>query len=85
MFYELNTFDPFGTTPWKRSPGSELQGTFGGDLDIMAPITLLLDPDATFVHEGAIQPDDTPAVAQAGVVNNAQLSDIEIPNILPDG
>jgi hypothetical protein len=35
MFYELNTFDPFGTTPWKRSPGSELQGTFGGDLDIL--------------------------------------------------
>jgi hypothetical protein len=46
MFYELNTWDPAGTTPWKRSTDDPLNGTFDGSLNQFAEITLLMDPNA---------------------------------------
>ncbi|KAJ6439023.1 Lipase 1 [Purpureocillium lavendulum] len=51
MFYELNSWDPLGTTPWKRSNDDPLNGTFNGQQEIYAQITLLMDPDANFNHK----------------------------------
>jgi hypothetical protein len=52
MFYELNSWDPAGTTPWKRDSASgELSGTFYGDMLILAKITRLLDPDSELHHD----------------------------------
>ncbi|KAF5660854.1 integrin alpha n-terminal [Fusarium heterosporum] len=52
MFYELNSWDPAGTTPWKRdSDGGELSGTFYGDMLILSQITKLVDPDAELHHD----------------------------------
>ncbi|KAK4198547.1 hypothetical protein QBC40DRAFT_308196 [Triangularia verruculosa] len=53
MFYELNSWDPAGTSPWKRDTnGGELSGSFYGDMLILAQITRLLDPDADLHHDG---------------------------------
>ena len=81
MFYELNTWDPFGSTPWKRSNDGPLQGTFDGDQDIFAQITLISDPDAHFSH-GAIQ---STAQLKVDVEATADVNIAEVPNILPDG
>jgi hypothetical protein len=51
MFYELNTFDPTGTSPWKRDSAGELSGTFYGDMLILAQITLITDPQAELQHD----------------------------------
>ncbi|KAF4995624.1 hypothetical protein FGRMN_5016 [Fusarium graminum] len=52
MFYELNSWDPAGTTPWKRdSDGGEISGTFYGDMLILAQITRLMDPNAELHHD----------------------------------
>lgn len=53
MFYELNTWDPQGATPWKRTGGDPLNGTFSGEIDVFAQITEKLDPDATFANPEA--------------------------------
>ena len=52
MFYELNSWDMLGNSPWKRSTGEELEGTFMGDMNILAQIQLIVDPDAKFTTEG---------------------------------
>ncbi|KAG8356440.1 hypothetical protein FVEN_g5620 [Fusarium venenatum] len=52
MFYELNSWDPAGTTPWKRDTAEgELSGTFYGDMLILAKITRLMDPNAELHHD----------------------------------
>ncbi|KAH8755940.1 hypothetical protein BGZ57DRAFT_745345, partial [Hyaloscypha finlandica] len=51
MFYELNSWDMLGNSPWKRSTGEELEGTFMGDMNILAQIQLIVDPDAKFTTE----------------------------------
>jgi hypothetical protein len=84
MFYELNSFDPLGSTPWKRTTNSELNGTFAGSLDIFAQITLLMDKDAQYkIPEANVSSAEPPAAP--GIVSNLDLGDIEIPSILPDG
>ncbi|KAL5610312.1 hypothetical protein FOVSG1_004993 [Fusarium oxysporum f. sp. vasinfectum] len=53
MFYELNSWDLVGTSPWKRGTGGgELNGTFYGDMLILGQITRLLDPNAELHHDG---------------------------------
>lgn len=52
MFYELNSWDPAGTTPWKRDTDQgELSGTFYGDMLILAQVTKLMDPNAELHHD----------------------------------
>lgn len=58
MFYELNTWDPMGDTPWKRSDeGEAANGTFRGDVNIFSEITLLVDPEADYMHEDKVEDD----------------------------
>ncbi|KAF6833212.1 hypothetical protein CPLU01_05731 [Colletotrichum plurivorum] len=89
MFYELNSWDPFGSTPWKRSNGDSLSHTFDGQQDMFAQITLLLEPDAEFAHQDRFE-GDTASVASVSAADNdtveaAGLFDIQVPGILPDG
>jgi hypothetical protein len=51
MFYELNSFDPAETSPWKRDTAGVLSGTFQGDMPILAQITRLVDPNAELYHD----------------------------------
>jgi hypothetical protein len=87
MFYELNTWDPAGTTPWKRTTTGSLNGTFEGDLGKFAQITLLMDPNAQLNDQSLIVNTSTNAAAVEKVekVSGVKLLGIEIPNILPDG
>lgn len=71
MFYELNTWDPAGATPFKRSSGGELNGTFYGELDIFAQIATMMDPGAEFTEpaaKNASDPSDPAPVAATGIV-----------------
>ena len=85
MFYELNTLDPFGTNPWKRSTDDPLNGTFEGKLDIFASITLLVDPDAELTYEKLVEEDTTAGGVFAEFSNKAEAADFQVPDILPDG
>lgn len=59
MFYELNSWDPAGTSPWKRdSDSGELNGTFYGDMLILAKIKRLMDPDAELHHDDGVAKRD---------------------------
>lgn len=93
MFYELDSFDPLGTNPWKRSDSSGLNGTFSADIDILARLTHLLDPDAKLRQADKIE-DDSKGVqkpkADAQTPNINAESDTSrtykiVPNFLPDG
>ena len=92
MFYEMNTFDPLGTTPWKRSTSESINGTFDGAIDALAQITLFVDPSATLAEKDKIQGNtltgfNVPAQANSDkkVADTTNKGIIEIPNILPDG
>lgn len=84
MFYELNTWDPDGNTPWKRTTAGSLNGTFEGDLGKFAQITLLMDPNAQLNDQPLIVNTNTNAAAVTKV-SGVKVLGIEIPNILPDG
>ncbi|KAL9572343.1 hypothetical protein ACKAV7_003544 [Fusarium commune] len=73
MVYELNSWDPAGTSPWKRNTGGgELNGTFYGDMLILGQITRLLDPNAELHHDG----DD----AKKALATRADISNYLIPD-----
>ena len=83
----MNTWDPLGQTPWKRTTGDPLNGTFNGEQDIYAQITLLMDPNAEFTQQEGNQTANTlvlPAPSEKiGTV--VKTPDVQIPNLLPDG
>lgn len=87
MFYELNTMDPFGTNPWKRSDNQPFEGTFEGTVNQLAEITRLMDPDAKFSEQTFISDAGTASIASSKVklVNSAGVLGLTIPNLLPDG
>ncbi|GKU19782.1 unnamed protein product [Fusarium langsethiae] len=75
MFYELNTWDPSGTTPWKRdSHEGELSGTFYGDMLTLAKITSLMDPDAELHHESG------DSQSKRSLAPRSSIADYLIPN-----
>ncbi|KAL1864953.1 hypothetical protein VTK73DRAFT_5582 [Phialemonium thermophilum] len=81
MFYELNTADLGGTSPWKRSDDNPSNGSFMGEVDIFAEITKLLDPDSYYANQEvmanvlAAEMPDLKVEAAAGL----------LPNLIPDG
>ncbi|PGH17920.1 hypothetical protein AJ79_00819 [Helicocarpus griseus UAMH5409] len=90
MFYKLNTRDPMGETPWKRSKDNPLPETFSGSLDTLAEITLLLDPDAKLIHDNQIEGETASEVfhSRLKAIEGAQAgegSELEARNLLPDG
>ena len=88
MFYELNTWDPLGSTPWKRTNDDPLNGTFDGELDIFAQITLLMDPNAEFTQlEGNTTLTPATNTTQTGDVSHLEVNipEIQVSDLLPDG
>jgi hypothetical protein len=88
MFYELNTWDPFGNTPWKRTTDDSLNGTFEGDHNVFAQITLVTDPDATFAQQNDIEGASTSIQTVAAATADDDVDDedgIIVNNWLPDG
>lgn len=71
MFYELNTADVLGNSPWKRTSAGELNWTFHGQLDIFAQISTLVDPNVQFINPATNNTNDPAApspVASTGIV-----------------
>ncbi|KAK3312152.1 SGNH hydrolase-type esterase domain-containing protein [Apodospora peruviana] len=56
MFYELNTLDQLGNTPFKRSSEAEFQSTFMGTLAGLSQIQRLVDPDSEFKQKAVQAP-----------------------------
>lgn len=81
MFYEMNSWDPAGTTPWRRTNDDPLSGTFDGSVDVFAQITLLMDPNAEFVDQSDVVSDAT-SDAQS---EKLETPEFQVPNLLPDG
>jgi hypothetical protein len=79
MFYELNTWDPAGTTPWKRSNDDPLNGTFEGELGVFAEITTTVDPDAQLTNQ-----ETNSVITEVGNMTLETL-EFQVPNLLPDG
>lgn len=80
MFYELNIYDPAGHYPAKRNTDGVPDGTFEGEMQQFAQITLLIDPDATLADEDAVV--SSTAMSR---IKTQSLAKLEIPNLLPDG
>lgn len=87
MFFELNTWDPLGGNPWKRSNDGPLNGTFKGQQEIYAQITRLMDPNAEFTQQegNTTQTSSETAAIEPAPVANFEIPDIQVPNFLPDG
>ncbi|CCT67685.1 uncharacterized protein FFUJ_14670 [Fusarium fujikuroi IMI 58289] len=82
MFYELDTFDPWGNRPWKRSTVEHTNGSFSGDMNTMARAAEFVAPDVTFRQEHKIEDDSEIQGLQAAAKEGATE---DVPNLLPDG
>ncbi|KAF5619593.1 lipolytic G-D-S-L family [Fusarium tjaetaba] len=82
MFYELDTFDPWGNRPWKRSTVEHTNGSFSGDMNTMARAAEFVAPDVTFRQEHKIVDDSEIQGLQAAAKEGATE---DVPNLLPDG
>jgi hypothetical protein len=93
MFYELDTLDFLGNSPWKRSTNGLINGTFEGDLNIFAQITEILAPDSSFSNpEAGPEPTDAafksdsvlPAANETAFQSDSIISFL-ISQVIPDG
>jgi len=82
MFYELDTFDPWGNRPWKRSTVEHTNGSFSGDMNTMARAAEFVAPDVTFRQEHKIEDETEIQGLQAAAKEGATE---DVPNLLPDG
>lgn len=90
MFYKLDSLDPLGSNPWKRSDNPHMNTTFGGDLNKFARIVQFIEPDIKLRHEDKVEDEDateSKIALQAQLVNaeDDEESWFEWPNLLPDG
>lgn len=84
-FYELDTWDPLGSNPWKRSEDHPQDRTFEGSVNEFAQITLLMGPNAELAKQGFISDAAAADVAVADkLAVSGELADLEVPNVLPD-
>jgi len=84
MFYELDTLDPLGSDPWKRSTDGVADGTVEGYQNQLAQLSLLADPDAKLNLPAGVQSAQVSAL-HVEVATADQTAAFEIPNLLPDG
>lgn len=73
MFYELDFDDPLGLHPWKRNNDGIPEGTFQGDINALAQITLLVEPSTQLADKDSIED------------SSAETTVRQLPNLLPDG
>ncbi|OQD78925.1 hypothetical protein PENANT_c071G04858 [Penicillium antarcticum] len=92
MFFEMNSMDVFGNNPWKRSLNTVPEASFEGQMNALAQITLLLDPDAEFSQEQYVSDATADSVTTASLMSvkvAAANSDADAPlqvrSVLPDG
>lgn len=88
MFYELDTFDPSGNTPWKRSSDAVMNGTFEGEVAVLAQITGVADPDAQLAQQDLVNNATAAAAILGSILTDGEVEHKafqEVPNILPDG
>ena len=81
MFYELNTFDLFGSNPWKRDEIEHQNSTFGAYMNLLSRATDFLDEGARYRNDHLIEDE-------ARIFQNGSLSiqaNGEVANWLPDG
>lgn len=81
MFYELDTLDPWGSNPWKRSTIEHKNGSFSGYMNMFARATEFIAPDVKFREEQRIETTSELKAQQAA----AQGATEDVPNLLPDG
>lgn len=81
MFYEWNTFDPWGKSPWKRSVSEHQEGSFAADMNTWARAMQYVEEDAQHRHENLIEDD---VAAEGDLVSSTSISDY-VPNLIPDG
>ena len=84
MFYELDLLDPLGKYPWRRDTNGIDDGTFEGNLDQFAQITLLMDPDAELAF-GNPSVSSSALSEEKVAVTHGNVALVEVPNLLPDG
>lgn len=90
MFYELDTLDPYGTNPWKRSDNVAVDGTFDATLNELALLQLLADPNAILASQASSKStESTLSLAAADyklLDTSASTSDSSVVhNVLFDG
>ncbi|CAM1510069.1 Fc.00g004040.m01.CDS01 [Cosmosporella sp. VM-42] len=85
MFYELNSWDPAGTTPWKRGVDNPENGTFAGDQSILAQLTLFLDPAAKFRNQDEVEVQETSSGPNLLEGEDDVQVEAVLSNLLPDG
>jgi hypothetical protein len=73
MFYELDFDDPFGLHLWKRNSDGIPEGTFQGDVNALAQVTLLVDPGAELADRDSLEDSSAGTTVR------------NLPNLLPDG
>lgn len=89
MFYELDVFDPRGSTPAKRGTDFALKSTFEGSANFFAHLTRLVDRKAELsAHPLALSRVAT-SMKIASDIDAGAFDifgyDIGIPGVLPDG
>ena len=65
--------DPFGLHPWKRNSDGIPEGTFQGDVNALAQVTLLVDPNAKLADRDLLEDSSAGTTVR------------NLPNLLPDG
>lgn len=84
MFYELNTNDFFGESPWKRGEHTSPQDSFEGTANIYGLIHEFLYPKDTLIDSKRI--DDSKSASSAALLSaQAKEGTIQVRNVMPDG
>lgn len=90
MFYKLESLDPFGSNPWKRSVEPHMNATFGGDENMFARVVEFLEPGIKLQNGDEVE---NVAEVNGKEAAKAHFADAEVkaadlfewPNLLPDG
>jgi hypothetical protein len=69
MFYELNSWDWQGSTPWKRDEVGDPSNTWSGGINVLATIQRLATPDVSLVNDHGTSSSATRFARQLGLVD----------------